>query len=287
MPESNGSLPRTSAEWNRLRADFEREASAYHDLRLSIYPLIRGADPDPAFKQYQKLKHHAIILWSYCGKTQEAVPKPEDKTADDIQVTAVAVIEGSALELFLRMANRAGSLISESVRNTLQNQVLESVSQAFDEGEPGKPVMAWNSNALAIWLTFVFMSLVADQPTRYQVPTLPVDPFAASLAPFDLVSLRQVVPSLPPAPPSGAPANDTAVGTSRGKMLTVTEAAALLLDVVSGLDISRAKARVSKAASSQKFQTNGKKGEARRIDRDSFSTWLLDQRSRDLDAADE
>jgi len=68
--------------------------------------------------------------------------------------------------------------------------------------------------------------------------------------------------------------------------LTVTECAQLLLDVVSGLDLEKAKARVSKAASDGKFRTNGKKGTDRRVDRDSFSTWRLEQRERDLDAAD-
>lgn len=66
--------------------------------------------------------------------------------------------------------------------------------------------------------------------------------------------------------------------------LTVSECAELLLNDISGLDIDKAKARVSKAASSGKFGTNGKTGSARRVDRDSFSTWRLEQRERDLEA---
>jgi hypothetical protein len=68
--------------------------------------------------------------------------------------------------------------------------------------------------------------------------------------------------------------------------ITVTAAAKLLLDDTSGIDLDKAKARVSKAANEGRFRTNGKKGAARRIDRDSFSTWRLEQREKDLSAYD-
>jgi len=69
--------------------------------------------------------------------------------------------------------------------------------------------------------------------------------------------------------------------------MTVSECAKLFLNDVDGLNLEKAKARISWAASQHKFRTNGKKGNARRIDRDSFSTWRLKQRERDLDAEDE
>lgn len=70
------------------------------------------------------------------------------------------------------------------------------------------------------------------------------------------------------------------------RWLTVTFCAEQLLGVVSGIDLQKSKARVSDAASRNKFRTNGEKGNRRRIDRDSFSTWLNEQHQRDLDAAD-
>lgn len=66
--------------------------------------------------------------------------------------------------------------------------------------------------------------------------------------------------------------------------ITVTAAAKLLLADVSGIDLKKAKARVSKAAGEGRFRTNGRDGRDRRIDRDSFSTWRLDQREKDSDA---
>lgn len=69
--------------------------------------------------------------------------------------------------------------------------------------------------------------------------------------------------------------------------LTVTEAGEMLLDVVSGLDLPRARGRVSAAASDRKFRTNGDKGRNRRIDLHSFNTWLMQQRQRELDHFDQ
>ncbi len=68
--------------------------------------------------------------------------------------------------------------------------------------------------------------------------------------------------------------------------LTVKECALLLMEDLPMLDLAKAKARVSKAASSGRIRTNGMTGSDRRIDRDNFSTWRITQRNRDLDAAE-
>lgn len=66
--------------------------------------------------------------------------------------------------------------------------------------------------------------------------------------------------------------------------LTVTQAGELLKQDLPWLTPKKANARVSKAAGEERFRTNGKKGAGRRIDRDSFSTWRLQQRDKDLEA---
>ena len=68
----------------------------------------------------------------------------------------------------------------------------------------------------------------------------------------------------------------------RSEWLTVTEAAKLLQDVVSDLTLKKARARVSGAANRKQFKTNDEKGSVRRIDQDSFSSWLLKQREKHL-----
>ncbi len=68
--------------------------------------------------------------------------------------------------------------------------------------------------------------------------------------------------------------------------LTVTQAAELLLEDVDGLDLKRARSRVSSAANNGKFKTNGMTRGRRRIDPDSFCRWRLEQRERNLDRVD-
>lgn len=70
------------------------------------------------------------------------------------------------------------------------------------------------------------------------------------------------------------------------KWITVTEAAELLIADISGITKKQAQGRVSKAATNGKFLTNGKTYADRRIDRDSFSRWRIEQREKDLAACD-
>jgi hypothetical protein len=68
-------------------------------------------------------------------------------------------------------------------------------------------------------------------------------------------------------------------------LLTVTAAAELLCSTVSGLALAAAKTRVSRAATAGDIRNNGKKGSERRLNRDSFSTWLLEQQEAEVAAS--
>jgi hypothetical protein len=74
------------------------------------------------------------------------------------------------------------------------------------------------------------------------------------------------------------------VGEVKGEQwITVTEAAKLLAKDPR-ISAAKTKGLVSINANRRKFRTNGKKGRDRRIDLDSFNTWRITQRDRDLDA---
>lgn len=77
------------------------------------------------------------------------------------------------------------------------------------------------------------------------------------------------------------PASDV-IEVKPSDWLTVTEAAKLLVDDLSFPTIKEARARVSRAAGLKKFRTNGKKRLERRIHRESFNGWRLDQRNKEL-----
>lgn len=68
--------------------------------------------------------------------------------------------------------------------------------------------------------------------------------------------------------------------------LTVTEAAEKLMDVVDGLDLKKARARISCAAGDNKFVTDGASGADRRIHIHAFNAWLMEQRRKDLARAE-
>ena len=68
--------------------------------------------------------------------------------------------------------------------------------------------------------------------------------------------------------------------------LTVTQAGELLMHDLPGLDLAKARSRISTAAGRKEFKFDGERKE-RRIDPHTFASWRLKQRDRDLDAEDE
>ncbi len=175
-------------ELQRLRKDFEEQASRYSDTTLSICISDAGNQPRP---KTRKKPNHAIMLWQYMGNTGD---KDREKLFGRIALrkfgltqavtTASAVIEGPETELFRRMAHRAASLLPTSVGTTVTSLVMDNF---VDPKWPGKQVFSNNSNLLAIWLNLVLVSISTYQPGRFQRETLAVDPFAASLTAFDYI----------------------------------------------------------------------------------------------------
>jgi len=68
--------------------------------------------------------------------------------------------------------------------------------------------------------------------------------------------------------------------------ITVTQAAKLLARDVPGLDMAKARSRISTAAGREEFKFDGDR-KGRRIEPISFDAWRLKQRDRDLDELDE
>lgn len=168
-------------EWRRLREDFEREAKSYPDLKLMLV-FIR--DGEPLRSQRFALPNHVVTLWQF---------SPDIGALDAIafskmgmrgqQLSACAVLMGEKTELFVRMANRAGAMVP----NELASEIAENVWRVWSVAGK-KPLFVSNSNSLAKWLNFVLVATASFHPERLTSATLPVDPFAASLPAFDLVT---------------------------------------------------------------------------------------------------
>ena len=178
-------------ELRQLRADFEAQASRYHDLSLKIYYL--EADNNPAALKLPR-PHHAINLWQFVGTTPAALDAFKEITRFGLakaELTALAVIAGPETALFRRMAFRAATIIPAELQEFVERMILENllaaVRAASDEESTGKPVISANSNPLAVWINLMIMSISTFQPERLRHDGLQVDPFTGSLAALDLL----------------------------------------------------------------------------------------------------
>jgi len=176
-------------EWKRIRADFELQASQYHDLKLSVYYVTReGASTNSTFAK----PNHAISLWQSFGRVTsgESVEnvlsaRPTQFGLTNAEVSAFGVVIGTQTDLFCRMASRAGSLLPDVVNRTIS---LEVAKKFIEPNTEGKPVFVCNGNPLAKWLNLTLVATATWHPGRFRTETLAVDPFTASLTALDFVS---------------------------------------------------------------------------------------------------
>jgi hypothetical protein len=178
-----------TAEIHRLIKAFEVEASKFHDVQLSTFLVTQsGASTDRKFNS----PNHTIMLWQYYGSIG-----PEDETARflaDLQeselkwglrgaaISSFAIVEGHEYDLFVRMAQRAGSLFDDEEAGTIKLRVVEEILQSQRPAHPSaKPTGVANSNPLAIWINFLLYHLSLTNPGRERAHKIEPDPFSLSL----------------------------------------------------------------------------------------------------------
>ncbi len=172
----------------RLQAAFAREADRFPDITLSILYLTQGPTQGRAFRQ----PNHAIFLWQYYGMVggeADGNRLLENLQASDFkwglkgcQFTCMAVIEGLATPLFVRMASRAGTLFADAEARRIGTRALGDFST---NAPAGKPVSSYNHHPLAVWLNFLLHRLGKTHTGYLPESQIAVDPFAASLAALD------------------------------------------------------------------------------------------------------
>jgi len=175
-------------ELRRARRDFKVQASRYPDLALTRYYMDhRLLTPEMDLKS----PDHMISLWQYVGTASE------ERGGDVLgalqlskygllggSLSAFAVIHGAKLDLFKRIAARAGSLTV--VSDFVSARLITSLRTHFDvPAVLGKNLFVYNSNSMAVWINMVLFCLAEFQSKRMEPTTLPVDPFAASLTACD------------------------------------------------------------------------------------------------------
>lgn len=183
------SLSNQSAEIQRLLKAFEIEASRFHDLRLSTFLVTQSGTS--ANRQFTS-PNHTIMLWQYYGPVdanQDTHRLLANLQGSDLnwgirgaELSSFAVVEGDACNLFVRMAQRAGSLFDDEEARTIKRRVVDEILQSEQtKHSSAKPAAVANNNPLAIWLNYVLYHLSMTNPGRERAHRIEPDPFSLSL----------------------------------------------------------------------------------------------------------
>lgn len=190
-------LAEKSAEIERLISAFETESAKFRPLSLSlVYVTQDTASVNRVFAK----PSHSIMLWQYygiIGAEGDSDRLARNVLASDLkwglrgaEFSCFGVLEGEGCELFVRMAQRAGSLFDESEANALRSLVLDDILRSAQaRAENAKPTVATNSNPLAVWLNFLLFHLSLTNAGRERAMRIEPDPFSLSL--LALESLRK------------------------------------------------------------------------------------------------
>ena len=194
-------LSRRLAEIQRLLKAFEDEASKFHDLRLSTFYVTQsGSSSDRKFAS----PNHTIMLWQYYGLVGPGQDIEDFRTnlqGSDLKwglrgagLSSLAVLEGQACDLFVRMAQRAGSLFDEDEARTIQSRVLCEIFESLHkDASPAKPSGVTNNNPLAVWLNYLLYHLSMTNPGRERTERIEPDPFTLSLLAMERLREDQAI----------------------------------------------------------------------------------------------
>ncbi|WP_084513667.1 TIR domain-containing protein [Azovibrio restrictus] len=176
-------------EIRRLISSFETESGKFYPLKLSL--LFVTQDGTSFNRPFMK-PNHAIMLWQYYGTLggDGALLKfQNDLVSSDLKwgirgaaLSCYGLLEGEGLDLFLRMAQRAGSLFDEDEATLLQiratSEIIENEKKRLDLA---KPTVTSNNNPLAVWLNYLIFHLSMTNPGRERSQQIEPDPFSLSL----------------------------------------------------------------------------------------------------------
>lgn len=176
-------------ELARLVRAFEAEAAKFYPLGLSLlYVTQDGPSQNRSFAR----PNHAIMLWQYYGPLDGCLGAErlfKDLSESDMkwgvrgaEITCAGVLEGDGCDLFVRMAQRSGSLFDENEATVLNNLIVgELLASEKKRHGPAKPTAVSNSNPLAIWINYLLFHLSLTNPGRERATKIEPDPFTLSL----------------------------------------------------------------------------------------------------------
>lgn len=183
------SLRSQSAEIHRLLSAFGAEAAKFHEIRLSTILVTQHG---PSSDRRLTSPNHAVMLWQYYGPIE--ADQGTRRLLNDLQhsdvkwglrgaeLSSFAIVEGAACDLFVRMAQRAGSLFDEEEAGTIKSRVIDEILRSERTKHPSAtPTAVTNDNPLAIWLNYLLYHLSMTNPGRERAHKIEPDPFSLSL----------------------------------------------------------------------------------------------------------
>ena len=199
------SIQNKRQELIRLQTVFETEAAQFNDLSLSILYLVQKHS---LFNRVFRSPNHVIMLWQYYGlvNSSDDISRLFNNVQESLianmglrgsEFSCYAVLEGSSLDRFIKMAVRAGSIFSDEEKRTIHMNCFNDFESNQLLKSQGKPVSAANDNPLAIWLNHVLHHLGKTHPGYLPEVRISLDPFAASLLAIDSLLESETVNAAP------------------------------------------------------------------------------------------
>jgi hypothetical protein len=189
-------------ELERLIDAFSAEAAKFHNLRFSTFSVTQEGPGEP--RQFDN-PNHTVMLWQYYGPvrgehqlqllTENLVSSNLDLAGlRGAQLSLFALLEGDALQLFLRMAKRAGSLFNSTTADSIKSRVTKEIMDDVILSDSSiLPMSVVNNNALAIWLNYLLYHLSLVNPGATRIRKIDTDPFSLSLLALERLEEEQKI----------------------------------------------------------------------------------------------
>lgn len=195
------SLNSKTDELQRQIRAFKLEAGRFHPLTLTTFFITQETQSlDRSFAR----PNHTIMLWQYHGtlKTAQDTERLAANVAESelkwglrgAELSRFAVLEGTGHELFIRMAQRAGSLFDQAEAQAIHSKIVNEIVMAEQARQPSaKPVAVSNDNPLAIWINYLLYHLSLTNPGREHAQKIEPDPFSLSLLALERLQAERTI----------------------------------------------------------------------------------------------
>jgi len=180
-------LRKKRKEIQRLIDAFEKEVNKFHNIKFNLYYIKNKELNCRRFEQ----QHQVVMLWQYYGSLDNDGINDFGENAETsnlkwgirgAEVTCLAVLEGKACQLFVRMATQAGSILSKKEKNIVKFQVVKELHEnTLKKSNNIKVASITKDSNLSIWLNYLLYRISKNNPDIDKYTKIEPDVFSLSL----------------------------------------------------------------------------------------------------------